>query len=70
MLHATSPISIKLCKFKGSALKNQTDILLDSFRGRIDHPLSPVFLGFHKGNRFKMVKMYEVITAMGFNRLL
>ena len=36
--------------------------------GEIYYP--PVFLGYHKGNRFKIDKMYEALTAMVFNRLL
>ena len=38
------------------------------FPGMIDHP--PVFLGFHQGNRLKIGKMYEALTAMVFNQLL
>ena len=37
-------------------------------RGEIGHPL--VFLGFHQGNRLKIGKMYEALTAMVFNWLL
>ena len=40
------------------------------FRGEIDHPPPPFFLGFHQGNCFKMGKMYEALTAMVFNQLL
>ena len=36
--------------------------------GEIDHP--PVFLGSHQGNRFKIGKMYEALTAVVFNQLL
>ena len=31
---------------------------------------SPVFLGFHPGNRFKIGKMHEALTAMIFHQLL
>ena len=48
--------------------KRQTDFCFGFFRGEIDHP--PVFLGFHQGNRFKIGKMYEALTAMVFNQLL
>ena len=36
-------------------------------RGEIDP--SPVFLDFHRGNRFIIGKMYEALTAMVFNQL-
>ena len=71
VLHAISPISMKLCQFKGSTPKlKKTNWFLFwfFFRGEIDHP--PVFLGFHQGNRFKIGKMYEALTAMVFNQLL
>ena len=48
--------------------KRQTGFCFGFFRGEIDHP--PVFLGFHQGNRFKIGKMYEALTAMVFNQLL
>ena len=48
--------------------KRQTGFCFGFFRGEIDHP--PVFLGFHQGNRFKIGKMYEALTAMVSNRLL
>ena len=62
---------MKLCQYKGSTQKlKKTNWFLFwfFFRGEIDHP--PVFLGFHQGNRFKIGKMYEVLTAMVFNQLL
>ena len=48
--------------------KRQTGFCFGFFRGEIDHP--PGFLGFHQGNRFKICKMYEALTAMVFNQLL
>ena len=48
--------------------KRLTSFCFGFFRGEIDHP--PVFLGFHQGNRFKIGKMYEALTAMVFNQLL
>ena len=70
VLHAISPISMKLRQFKGSTskLKKTNRFLFCFFRGEIDHP--PGFLGFHQGNRFKIGKMYEVLTAIVFNQLL
>ena len=38
--------------------------------GEIETPHPPIFLGFHKENRFKIGKMYEALTAMVFNQLL
>ena len=46
----------------------QTGFCFAFFRGEIDCP--PVFLGYHRGNRFKIGKIYEVLSAMVFNRLL
>ena len=71
VLHAISPISMKLCQFKGATpkLKKTNWILFWFFPGEIDHP-PPVFLSFHQGNRFKIGKMYEALTAMVFNQLL
>ena len=48
--------------------RRQTGFCFGFFRGEIDHP--PVFLGFHQGNRFKIGKMYEALTAMVFDQLL
>ena len=72
VLHAISPISMKLCQFKGSAprLKKTNWFLFGVFRGEIDPPPPPLFLGIHRGNRFKIGKMYEALTAMVFNQLL
>ena len=71
VLHTISPISVKLCQFKGSTpkLKNTKWFLFWFFPGG-DRPPSPVSLGFHKGNRLKIGKMYEALTAMVFNQLL
>ena len=71
VLHAISPISMKLCQFKGSTskLKKTNGFLFWFFPGG-DRPPPPVFLGFHHGNRFKIGKMYEALTAMAFNQLL
>ena len=51
-------------------MDNRCRVVLERarLRGEIDHP--PVFNGFHQGNRFKIGKMYEVLTAMVFNQLL
>ena len=49
-------------------MPNKLVSVLVFFRGEIDYP--PAFLGYHQGNRFKMGKMYEALTAMVFNRLL
>ena len=70
VLHAISPISMKLCQFKGSALKLRQSGLCFGFFPGGDRPPPPVFLGFHQGNRFKIGKMYEALTAMVFNQLL
>ena len=69
MLHAISPISMKLCQFKGSTQNSkwQSDFSFRYFRGEIDHP--PGFLGFSPRNRFKISKLYEVLTATVFNIL-
>ena len=71
VLNTISPISVKLCQFKGSTpkLKNTKWFLFWFFPGG-DRPPSPVSLGFHKGNRLKIGKMYEALTAMVFNQLL
>ena len=53
VLHAISPISMKLCQLLPQNSKRQTG-----------------FPGFHQGNRFKIGKMYEALTAMVFNQLL
>ena len=70
VLHAISPILIKLCQFKGSTpkLKQTNWFLFWFFPGGDDNP--PVFLGYHEGSRFKIGKMYEALTAMVFNQLL
>ena len=70
MLHAISPILMRLCQFKVSTpkLKQTNWFLFWFFPGEIDYP--PVFLGYHKGNRFKIGKIYEALTAMVFNQLL
>ena len=67
LLRAISLISMKLCQFKGFTQnsKIQSGFCFGFFRGEIDHPL--VFLGFHQGNRLKISKMYEALTAMVFN---
>ena len=49
--------------------KRQTGFCFGFFRGEIDHP-PPVFIGFLQGNRFKIGKTYEALTAMVFNKLL
>ena len=61
---------MKLYQLKGlpQNSKRQTGFCFGFFRGEIDHP--PVFLGFHQGNRFKIGKMYEALTAMVLNQLL
>ena len=73
VLHAISPISMKLCQFKGSTPKlKKTKWFLFSFFPRGDRPPPPssVFLGFYQGNRLKIGKMYEALTAMVFHQLL
>ena len=48
MLHAISPISMKLCQFKGSTPKlKKTDWFLFRFFPGEDRPYPPAFLGFH-----------------------
>ena len=70
VLHATSPISVKFCQFKGSTPKlKKTNLFLFWFFPVGDRP-PPVFLGFHQGNRLKISEMYEALTAMVLNRLL
>ena len=71
VLHAISPISMKLCQFKGSTPKLFFGLIsvLVFFGGERDPPLL-AFLGFHQGNRLKIGKMYEFPTAMVFNQLL
>ena len=49
--------------------KRQTGFCFGFFPGG-DRPTPPVFPGFHQGNRFKIGKMYEALTAMIFNQLL
>ena len=70
VLQAISPISMKLYKFKGSTpkLKNTNWFLFWFFPG--GHRPLPGFLGFHKGSRLKIDKMYEALPAMVFNQLL
>ena len=69
VLHAISPISMKLCQFKGSTpkLKMAEWFLFWLFPGG-DRP-PPGFLGFSPRNRFKIGKMYEALTATVFNIL-
>ena len=68
-LHAISLVSMKLCQFKGSTPKiKKTKWFLFWFFPGGDRP-TPVFLGFHHGNRFKISKIYEALTAMVFNQL-
>ena len=70
VLHAITPISMKLCQLTGSTPKlKKTNWFLVWFFPGGDRP-PPVFLGFHQGNRFKIGKMYEALTAMVFNQLL
>ena len=45
--------------------KRQSGFCFGFFRWEIDQ-----FFGFHQGNRFKIGKMYEALTAMVFNQLL
>ena len=71
VLNAISSISMKLCQFKGSTPKlKKTKWFLFWFFREGDRPPPPVFLGFYQGNRFKIGKMYEALTAMVFNQLL
>ena len=71
VLHAISPISMKLRQFKGFTLKlKKTNWFLFWFFPEGDRPTPPVFLSFHQGNRLKIGKMYEALTAMAFNQLL
>ena len=70
VLHAISPISTKLCQFKGSTTKLRKLVSVLVFSGGDRAPPPPFFLGFHQGNRFKISKMYEALTAMVFNQLL
>ena len=51
-------------------LKRKTGFCIGYFRGEVDHPPPLVFLGSHRGNRFKIGKMYEALTAMVLNRSL
>ena len=61
VLHAISLISMKLCQFKGST-QNSKWFLLWFW---LDH--HPGFLGFLRGNHFKIGDMYEALSAMVFN---
>ena len=70
LLHAISLISMKLCQLKGFTQKpKNTKWFLFWFFSGGDRPPPPptVFLGFHQGNRLKIGKMYEALTAMVFN---
>ena len=71
VLHAISPISMKLCQFEGSSPKlKKTNCFLFCFFPGGDRPPPPrFFLGLHQGNRFKIGKMYEALTVMVFNQL-
>ena len=64
----------ELCQFKGSTPKlKATNRFPFGFFPRKDRPPPPPphrFLGFHRGNRFKISKIYEARTAMVFNQLL
>ena len=66
VLHGISPILMNLCQFKGSTprLKQTNWFLFWLFPW--EDRLPPVFLGYHWGNRFKIGKMYEDLTAMVF----
>ena len=70
VLHAISPISMKLSQVKGSTpkLKKTNWFLFWLFPGGNRPP--PVFLGLHQGNRYKIGKMYEALTVLVFNQLL
>ena len=71
VLYATSPSSMKVCQFKGSTPKLKKDKVVSVLvfsGGRLTIPR--FFLGFHQGNRFKIGKMYEALTAVVFNQLL
>ena len=70
MLHAISPISMKLCQFKGSTPKlKKTDWFLFWFFPGGDRP-PPGFSWFSPRKSLQIGKMYEALTAMVFNRLL
>ena len=69
MLHALSPMSMKLCPFEGfPPTGNLVSVLVISGGGG-DRP-PPGFSSFHQGNRLKIGKMYETVNAMVINRLL
>ena len=69
VLHVISPISVKLCQFKGSTPKlKKTNWFLFWFFPVGDRP-PPVFLGFHQGNRLKISEMYEALTFDSFKYL-
>ena len=56
---------------KGSTPKlKKTNWFLFWFFPGGDRPPPPVFIGFLQGNRFKIGKTYEALTAMVFNKLL
>ena len=68
MLHALSPMSMKLCPFEGFPPNRQSGFCFGYFWGG-DRP-PPGFSSFHQGNRLKIGKMYETVNAMVINRLL
>ena len=61
VLHAISPISMKLCQFKGSTpkLKMAEWFLFWLFPGG-DRPPPPVFSGFHRETASKQVKCMKL----------
>ena len=62
-------VAILLLSFKrATTVHNKLVSVLFFSGGEKDYPL--VFPGYYQGNRFKIGKMYEALTAMVFNRLL
>ena len=70
VLHAISPISMKLCQFRGSTPKlKKTDWFLFWFFPGGDRPPHG-FSWFSPRKSLQLGKMYEALTTMVFNRLL
>ena len=67
VLHAISPISMKLCQFKGSTSKlKKTNRFLFWFFPGGDRP-PPGFSWFSPRKSLQIGKLYEALTAMVFN---
>ena len=71
VLHAISPISMKLCQFKGSTPKlKKTNWFLFWFFSGGRQTTPSVFSQFSPRKSLQIGKMYETLIAMVFNQLL